>query len=62
MPKLLARLLPALLIAGSLVTLWIFAKMIVTGILEKKDRTRLVFAAIIVIASTVILLTVNISG
>jgi hypothetical protein len=62
MPKLLARLLPALLIAGSLVTLWIFVKMVITGILDKKDRTRLVFAAIIVVASTVILLTVNITG
>lgn len=59
MPRMLARLVPALLISGIIASLYYLVKYIREGQMTKQDRTRLVFAVIVAIAALIALFSVS---
>lgn len=63
MPRMLARLIPAIAVAAVIYTLYILVKYISSeDVMSKTDRTRLIFSAIVAIVSLVILLSVTVSS
>ena len=63
MPRLLARLIPAIALASVVYTIYLLIKYITSSSgMTKIDRTRLVFAAIIAAVSLVLIFSVTLTS
>lgn len=61
MPRLLARLIPAIVFGALVYLMFLLIKYSVRG-LSSKERTRIVFVAIIAVASIIALLSVTVTS
>lgn len=63
MPRLLARLIPALALASVVYTIYLLIRYAAsTKVFSKQDRTRLIFAAIMSVVLVVLLFSVTLSS